>query len=594
MKRQVLLLVGVLVLSASASAQVDFLDEAFAYDHAHPAAGRWLGNVSAGRYPDTWGELVVERDVEGRWLGTITVLVAGALGSPCNELEVDGAVIAFTIGAAAGRFEGAVSPDGQRLNGTIRFPDAEAEGSFEFARTPRPMDLARPVAYTGAIEIPGMPAIEMSFVLAETPGGNLVGHADVPAQGLLGFPLINITRIDQTLTATLPVPVPGKLEVEIDAAESRLRGHFSQGPFDLEIDFSRDDAYTGPELNRPQHPEPPFPYVVREVLIEHPDGHVLAGTLTLPDEGDAFPAAIMITGSGPQDRDEQIFGHRPFLVIADYLTRRGLAVLRYDDRGTAQSTGTFDGATSEDFATDVMAAVHYLSALPEIDPTRIGLIGHSEGALIAPMVADLTDTIAFMVLLAGPGVRGDDLLRVQSKLILEASGADERVIESSRQQQEKVFGLVLADAEVEEIREALEPFLETELGAATGLDGEELQQLVEVQIRQLTSPWMRFFISYDPRPALRRVRCPVLALNGTLDLQVWHDQNLPEIEEALRAAGADVTIKRYENLNHLFQPAETGTLMEYAVIETTFDEAVLDDMARWIAARTEGLTDGGR
>lgn len=584
-----------LACACPAPGQVEFLDETFSYDAEHPAVGHWLGNIHPGRYPDTWAELLIERDAEGSLGGTVTIMALGAMGLPCHSLQADGRSVELAVGPNGGmRLAGEVTPDGQRLTGDIRFgdadPEAEAEGSFELARMPRPMDLPRPVAYTGQLEVPGISSIKMTFVLAKTPGGNLVGHADVPAQALMGFPLINFERAGRTFTATLPVPVPARLSAEIDKDERSIAGTFNQGPFNLDIVFPRDDTYVGPTLSRPQHPEPPYPYEVRQVTIEHPDGHTLSGTLTIPPGSGPHPAAVMITGSGPQDRDEQIFGHRPFLVIADSLTRNGIAVLRYDDRGTAQSTGEFSGATSEDFATDVMAAIRFLTTVKEIDAARIGLIGHSEGGLIAPMVAGMTDQVAWMVLLAGPGVRGDELLRVQGRLILAAGGAGEQEIESFQAQQEQVFSLMLADADPDEIEAAMRPMLEAQLAAATGLEGDELDAVIEAQMRQLASPWLRYFITYDPRPALSKVHCPVLALNGTLDLQVWHEQNLPEIEKALMAAGADVTIKRYEGLNHLFQPARTGALMEYAVIETTFDEAVLEDMAEWIKDKTGLLT----
>lgn len=266
----------------------------------------------------------------------------------------------------------------------------------------------------------------------------------------------------------------------------------------MDIAFARNDGYIGSELKRPQHPKPPYPYEVREVSIEHPAGHRLAGTLTVPAGQGPHPAAVLISGSGPQDRDETLLGHKPFLVIADYLTRHDIAVLRYDDRGTGQSTGEFSTATTQDFATDALAAVNSIMTQDGVDPERIGLIGHSEGAM---------------------GVRDDE----------ELPG-----------------------------------------------------QLIEVQLNQLTSPWMRYFLTSDPRPALAGIKCPVLACNGTLDLQVWHEQNLEVIEQTITEAGGDVTAKRYEGLNHLFQPATTGSVAEYATIEITFDETVLRDIVQWI------------
>jgi pimeloyl-ACP methyl ester carboxylesterase len=574
---------------------VEFLEESFDHDTAAPAAGHWLGNVHPGEMPDTWMALLIERDEQSRWTASVTIISAMALDAPCAEVGIEGRSVSFTApGPRQPRFRGTISPDGQRLTGSLTLEgagaDGPAEGTFELARMPRPVDLDRMLAYRGVLQGPGLPPMLMTFVFAQTPAGNWVGHLDVAAQGLLGFPLLNVERSAATITAVVGVvPFPATLDGEFDAAERRLTGRFKQGPYDLEVDFALDEGYAGPRLNRPQHPKPPYPYAAQDITIEHPEGHVLAGTLTLPGGAGPFPAAVLITGSGPQDRDETIFGHKPFLVIADYLTRRGIAVLRFDDRGTAGSTGSFAGATSEDLARDVMAAMAFLKTVDDVDPARIGLIGHSEGGLIAPMIAARTEDVAFIVLLAGPGVRGDDLLRVQGKLILEVAGADEETIVRTRAQQEKFFGLVLDNADEETLRQALRPLIEAEL-AAMGLEGEQheqVEQVIEAQVRLQASPWMRYFITYDPRPALARVRCPVLALNGMLDLQVWHEQNLPEIEKAVRGAGGDVTVRRYKGLNHMFQPATTGAISEYGAIETTFDEAVLADMAEWISAKTK-------
>jgi pimeloyl-ACP methyl ester carboxylesterase len=595
MRRHVLsALIATLVTAAPAPGQVEFLEESFDYDQNQPAAGHWLGNIQVGANPPTWGALVIECNEEGEWSASITLIAAMALGAPCTGILIEDRSVSLMLPASGQpRMSGTVSPDGQRLAGSLTFGVPRADhplmGTFELARTPRSTDLPAMHAYTGELRGPGLPSMAMTFVFAQTPGGNWVGHMDVTAQGLLGFPLINVKRSDAAITAEVAsVPFPATLEGTFDETERRLTGRFKQGPYDLEVDFALDEGYTGPTFNRPQHPKPPYPYAAQDVTIEHPDGHVLAGTLTVPNGDGPFPAAVLITGSGPQDRDETILGHKPFLVIADHLTRHGIAVLRLDDRGVGGSTGSFAGATTEDLAGDVVAAMKFLGTVEAVDHARIGLIGHSEGGLIAPMVASQDEGVSFIVLLAGPGVRGDDLLRVQGKLILEAGGADEETIARTRLQQEKFFELVLNNADEDTLREALRPMIEAEL-AAMGLEGEQseqLEQMLEAQVRLQASPWMRYFITYDPRPALGKVRCPVLALNGTLDLQVWHEQNLPEIEKAIKEADGDVTVRRYEKLNHLFQPAETGSITEYGVIETTFDERVLEDMVAWIKSKT--------
>jgi pimeloyl-ACP methyl ester carboxylesterase len=332
-----------------------------------------------------------------------------------------------------------------------------------------------------------------------------------------------------------------------------------------------------------------------------PAGFTLAGTLTVPPGASAespVPCAVLISGSGQQDRDETLLGHKPFMVIADRLTRAGIAVFRYDDRGVGESGGRdqLENATSKDFADDAAAVVEFLKTQPPIDPKRIGLIGHSEGGLIAPMVATMRDDVAFIVLLAGPGVTGREILELQLKLILRAEGQSDEDIVSASKQQKALLDLAVSGASEEEIAERIKTIHDetmAALPASTQPEADEDATLEEVQIKAqiqaVNNAWMKFFLTFDPRPTLAKVTCPVLAVNGTLDLQVWHDQNLPEIEKALSGAGADFTIKRYENLNHLFQPARTGGMSEYAASEITFDDAVIHDMIAWIKDKLKVL-----
>ncbi len=570
------------VTASPAVGGVVFLDESFDYDRDRPAAGEWLGNIVVGAGPPAWAALTIGTDDAGMWTTNLTAMTARAVNTPCTEVAIDGSSVEFVLRAMSAHFRGRVSADGQRLSGTIVVEAADiGEGTFEFARTPRATDLPEPLAFSGELATPGG-NMAMTMVFARTAGGNWVGVLDVPAQGLTGLPFTSVSRDGDAITATLEIPGSGvQVTADIVENEQRLTGTFNQGPFAVEIDFPREAGYAVPTINRPQHPEPPYPYTVRDVTVEHPDGYELAGTLTIPPGPGPFAAVVLVTGSGPQDRDESIAGHKPFLVIADYLTRHGIAVLRCDDRGTGQSGGTFEGATTADFATDALAAMQYLASVEGIDARRVGLIGHSEGGLVAPLVAGLTDDVDFMVLLAGTGVPGDEVLLLQAELIANAAGANEVAMAATRKWQTRYFGLVREGLDAEQLDQELRPVIEARL-EMTGLEGDGLAAAVEVQMAQVVSPWMRYFITFDPRPALTRVKCPVLALNGTLDLQVYHDQNLPEIQKAIAAGGGDVTIRRYEGLNHLFQPAETGDLSEYGAIETTFDEAVLRDIVAWI------------
>jgi hypothetical protein len=300
----------------------------------------------------------------------------------------------------------------------------------------------------------------------------------------------------------------------------------------------------------------------------------LAGTLTLPAGKGPHPAVVLITGSGPQDRDETLMGHKPFLVLADHLSRRGVAVLRYDDRGIGKSKGNFSIATTADFAQDAEGALEYLKRRAEIRAKQVGLAGHSEGGIIAPMVAARRQDVAFVVLLAGTAVPGSAVILEQGHAMAKAAGASEEKLRDARVKH-MAFEKVMAESgDAAE----LEKKLRAVFGGGAGVDA---------QIRQVTSPWFRYFFTYDPAPALGKVKCPVLALNGEKDLQVLPDQNLPVMKAALEKGGnKDVTIVRLPGLNHLFQAAKTGAVSEYAQIEETMNPAALDAVSGWIGQHT--------
>jgi uncharacterized protein len=368
----------------------------------------------------------------------------------------------------------------------------------------------------------------------------------------------------------------------IDADRKPIIGTFNQNGAGLPMTLTPVAKIA--VLNRPQTPKPPFDSLTEELSIPNPKaaGVTLSGTLTTPKGTGPFPAVVFITGSGPQDRDETIFGHKAFFVLADYLAKRGIASLRCDDRGVAKSTGKFVDATSADFATDIEAAFGKLSTRPEIDPKRIGLIGHSEGGVIAPMIAATPENkIGFIVLLAGPGVRGDEVLAAQSAAILESMGQPESVIKMATAQQRKLFDIALSEPDAQK---AL-----AKMATAIGMPNVDgIPPAIKSQLVALTKPWFQFFIRFDPASALSKVRCPVLALNGTKDLQVIAKQNLPAIEKALKDGGnTESKIIPLDGLNHLFQHAKTGAASEYATNTETFSPEALKIIGDWIAARTK-------
>jgi pimeloyl-ACP methyl ester carboxylesterase len=363
-------------------------------------------------------------------------------------------------------------------------------------------------------------------------------------------------------------------EGAFDPANGAISGTFSQGGGRFPLRFKH-AAPPAPPL-RPQEPKPPFPYVSEAVSYSNPqaEGVRLAGTLTKPKGPGKFPAVLLITGSGAQNRDEEIFGHKPFLVIADFLARHGIAVLRVDDRGYAESTGSFATATTADFATDVEAGVRFLLQRPDIDARHLGLLGHSEGGAIAPMVAVRMPEVAFLILLAGTGVPGDELIEAQSYHGALASGASEEAAKKTREIEHAILHIVKTETNAAARQAKL-------TALAAGTPG--LQQTLQQQSASLNSPWFRYFLNYDPRPTLAGVKVPVLALNGAKDAQVDPAQNLPAIEAALRKGGnRDVTIKLMPGLNHLFQPCKTGEVSEYLSIEQTMAPVVLDLIADWI------------
>ena len=363
-------------------------------------------------------------------------------------------------------------------------------------------------------------------------------------------------------------------------SDNTINGTFTQG-MPLPLNLKKGEAS---RPKRPQEPQPPFPYRSEEVTVRNErDGINLAGTLTLPEKGTKFPAVVMVTGSGAQNRDEEIMGHKPFFVIADYLTRNGIAVLRCDDRGTAASQGTHATATNEDFATDTEAMVNYLRSRKEINAKKIGIIGHSAGGIIAFIVAKKDLSIAFVVSLAGAGVRGDSLMLKQVELISKSQGMPDAVWQGMKPSIRNRYAILQqTDKTPEELQKELYADVTKTMSPEQLKDLNTIQQL-SAQISSMTSPWYLHFMRYDPGQDLKKLKCPVLALNGEKDIQVDAAMNLAAIQERITGNGnKNVTVKAYPNLNHLFQTCEKGTLAEYGQLEETINPEVLKDIIEWI------------
>ena len=392
--------------------------------------------------------------------------------------------------------------------------------------------------FIGEIQTPGG-KLRLGLTISATSEGAFKGELISIDQGSSKIPADRTTVEGQLIKVSIAA-IGANFEGILTDDGQTINGKFTQG---IQMDLVMKRVEEFPRLSRPQEPKQPYPYRSEELVFQGATADVkLAGTLTIPQAEARYPAVVLVSGSGPQNRDEELLDHKPFLVWADALTRAGFAVLRYDDRGVAKSTGKFAGATSQDFALDAAAAVAYLRTRKEIDPKRIAVMGHSEGGLIAPIVASKDPNLAAIVLLAGPGVTGERILKKQIP----------------------------------------------DLARAAGLSDEQVQAASEAGLRRIekqmeTDAWMKYFWSYDPAPALKKVSCPVLVINGELDQQVNADLNLPAIEAALQAGGnKQFTIRKMPKLNHLLQTAKTGAGQEYGKLEETVAPAVLEEVSLWL------------
>ena len=429
----------------------------------------------------------------------------------------------------------------------------------------------------GKLSIP-TGSLTIVFHISQTEQGAYVTTLDSPDQGANGIKTQATSFSDSILTIQIPVihaSYKGKLK-----SDKTITGTFTQG-MPIPLNLEKGEAS---RPKRPQEPQPPFPYKSEEVTVRNEqDGINLAGTFTLPEKGTKFPAVVMVTGSGAQNRDEEIMGHKPFLVIADYLTRNGIAVLRCDDRGTAASQGNHATATNEDFATDTEAAINYLRGRKEINTKKIGIIGHSAGGTIAFIVAANDPSVAFVVSLAGAGVRGDSLMLKQVELIPKSQGMPDALWQGMKPSVRNRYAILQqTDKTTDELQKELYANVTKTMSSEQLKDLNTVQQ-ISAQIRSMTSPWYLHFMRYDPANALKNVKCPVLALNGEKDIQVDATMNLTAIQQRISENGnKNVTVKAYPNLNHLLQTCEKGTLAEYGQLEETISPEVLKDMTEWI------------
>ncbi|MGL6072600.1 MAG: alpha/beta hydrolase family protein [Fimbriiglobus sp.] len=413
--------------------------------------------------------------------------------------------------------------------------------------------------------------------------GTLTGDMESLDQGPGKTPVDKIEVKEKIVTLHM-AKVGAKFTGSLSDDGKQLTGFWEQSGGKFAIVLKRGDTIEGPK--RPQTPPKDVEYVVRNVTFENPKAKfTLAGTLTQPKGDGPFPAVVLISGSGPSDRDETLFQHKPFAVLAHHLTSNGIAVLRYDDRGVGQSKGKYKDATTVDFAQDAEAAVLFLKEQKGIDPKRVGLCGHSEGGLIAPIVAaGRPEDVSFIVLLAGTGVSGEEIMQQQRLDIHKSLGIPEKECLEINEILGKFTKISIAeDGTLEERRkkfmayaQELTPQQRATINARTDKD-------IEVLANRIFDPWNQTFHKLDPAVALKKTRCRVLALNGEKDLQVHAGLNLPAIEKSLKAGlNPPAEFHKLPGLNHMFQPAKTGQVAEYGKIETTFDEATMKRISTWI------------
>ena len=401
---------------------------------------------------------------------------------------------------------------------------------------------------------------------------------DSPKQNAFDMPGEIFISKDNSLKVEMP-----KLGVTYEGTyySDSISGIFKQGTIVETLTFYP-EKIKAKKANRPQNPTAPFTYIKEDIKFENlQDSVSLAGTLTLPTNKKDLPAIVLVSGSGPQNRDEEMMGHRPFWVIADYLTNLGYAVLRYDDRGTFDSEGDFSTATTLDFARDASAAVDYLKKRPEVDSTKIVVIGHSEGGLIANILGASISGLSGIVSLAGTSIRGDSILKIQTKLIAESTGEKGVQWDLTYDYNVAIWDAVIASKNIKEFENALaslsNDFVKRFRKKKLIKKSEEKEVIAAVKKTWL-NPWMYEFIRYSPSDDIPKITCDVLVLIGSRDIQVTSKENIKGYNELLPNNGKLHLVKELKGLNHLFQRCTTCTISEYEQLEETFSTIALEEI----------------
>jgi len=551
--------------------------------NAREPAGDWLGTLTT---PAGQLRLVIHitKQANDAYAGALDSLDQGAPGLALSDVSVTDDSLSFKLPAVQGGYAGRWDQASESWDGIWSQGPAKLPLKFKRGLPPAaPVIAGLDGDWDGTLDVNGA-KLRLAVHIRTAEATGTTASIDSIDQNATGIAVSSIRRTGDQVELELK-PMGVRFEGVLSADGQRIAGTWHQGPAALPLTIARRASGAAQaKLNRPQTPVGPFPYSSEDVAYPNSAASTpvrLAGTLTLPAGKGPFPAVVLIAGSGPNARDENILGHKIFAVLADHLTRNGVAVLRYDKRGVGQSTGDHAKATTRDFASDAEASVNYLRTRREIDPGRIGLIGHSEGGLIAPIVAASDRGVGFIVLMAGPGETGAKILEQQGHLISKASGMSDEAVAQGDALRLSVIN-ILQDEKDPGVATAKAAKLLSDYGKAQGLP----ETVMAAQLQLFTSDWIRLFLSYDPVTTLREVRCPVLAIAGSKDLQVPPRENLAAIRAAL-SANPDATVTELPGLNHLFQPAVTGSPFEYGSIEVTLAPEALEVITHWVRQHTD-------
>lgn len=579
------LFVAALLAVPSILAQTHPVAQTHVAPQSHALEGNYAGTLQAAE-AQLHLILHLTKSANGSLQATLDSLDQAVYAIEASSISFSAATLKFEVASAGAHFEGKVSADhltieGEWVQGNVSLPvlfhrQAANAGSHQPSQAIFPVE----GNWQSALEAHGL-RLRYQLHVSHDTEGELVAALDNLDQSVIGLPAVRVLlKEDNSFHFEIP-SVAGIFEGTFNPAKNTIVGNWSQTGADQKLEFKRSDQPL--ELLRPQTPLKPYPYREEEVSFCNAAANVtVAGTLTVPKGTGPFPAAILIAGSGPYDRDEAQANHKPFLVLADYLTRKGIAVLRYDKRGIGKSTGSADTATTLDLALDAQAALAYLRTRKDIDAAKIGLIGHSEGAMIAPYLATHSQDIAWLVLLAPPAMKGEDTLVNQSEMIGRAGGLSEPQLVASLTFDREAYELVRKEKEPAVLTEKLKALVKE-----TGFDAATPPAVLEIQLRMLSSPWFRFFLDYDPVPSLQALKTPTLALYGAKDLQVPPKVNLPVIKKAFADSGnTDAAATELPDLNHQFQHAFSGSPAEYSAIEETFSPGALQLISNWIFHHT--------